>query len=117
MSVLGFLSANFFPSWNSGRRSAISDGAANFHDAYNHEFRTAKLETRTEHIRHIRLAGDFNNNKKERMNEEIKDRERVMRELETKDTPILKGYQLFHNYIRRTWLWMDELPQKRQAYK
>lgn len=36
----------------------------------------------------------------ERMNGEIRDRERVMRGLETKDTPILKGYQLFHNYIR-----------------
>ncbi len=59
-----------------------------------------KLETRTEHICHIRLAGDFNNNKMERMNGEIRDRERVMRGLEKKDTPILTGYQLFHNYIR-----------------
>jgi hypothetical protein len=23
-----------------------------------------------------------------------------MREIKTKDTPILKGYQLYHNYIR-----------------
>ena len=81
-------------------RTLVSDGAPNFHEAYNKEFRTAKLETRTEHIRHIRLAGDWNNNKMERMNGEIRDRERVMRGLETKDTPILKGYQLFHNYIR-----------------
>jgi hypothetical protein len=36
----------------------------------------------------------------ERMNGEIRDRERVMRGLETKDSPILSGYQLFHNYIR-----------------
>jgi hypothetical protein len=57
-----------------------------------------KVETRTEHIRHIRLQGDFNNNKMERMNGEIRDRERVMRGLEKKDTPILTGYQLFHNY-------------------
>ena len=81
-------------------KTLVSDGAPNFHEAYNHEFRTAELETRTEHIRHIRLQGDFNNNKMERMNGEIRDRERVMRGLETKDTPILKGYQLFHNYIR-----------------
>ena len=81
-------------------RTLVSDGAPNFHEAYNKEFRTAKLETRTEHIRHIRLAGDFNNNKMERMNGEIRDRERVMRGLEKKDTPILTGYQLFHNYIR-----------------
>jgi hypothetical protein len=75
-------------------------GAANFHEAYMKEFRTMKIETRTEHIRHIRLQGDFNNNKMERMNGEIRDRERVMRGLEKKDTPILTGYQLFHNYIR-----------------
>jgi hypothetical protein len=42
-----------------------------------------KLETRTEHIRHIRLAGDYNNNKMERLNGEIRDREKVMRGLET----------------------------------
>lgn len=36
----------------------------------------------------------------ERMNDEIRDRERVMRGLEKKDTPLLTGYQLFHNYIR-----------------
>ncbi len=81
-------------------KTLVSDGAANFHEAYTKEFRTLKVETRTEHIRHIRLAGDFNNNKMERMNGEIRDRERVMRGLEKKDTPILTGYQLFHNYIR-----------------
>lgn len=36
----------------------------------------------------------------ERMNGEIRDRERVMRTLETKDTPILNGMQIFHNYVR-----------------
>ena len=36
----------------------------------------------------------------ERMNGEIRDRERVMRTLEKSDSPILAGYQLFHNYIR-----------------
>jgi len=46
-----------------------------------------------------RLQGDFNN-KKERMNGEIRDRDKVMRGLERKDSPILTGYQLFHNYIR-----------------
>jgi hypothetical protein len=59
-----------------------------------------KIETRTEHIRHIRLAGDFNNNKMERLNGEIRDRERVMRTLENSDTPILSGMKIFHNYIR-----------------
>ncbi|MGA2789710.1 MAG: hypothetical protein ABSF00_02960 [Candidatus Bathyarchaeia archaeon] len=36
----------------------------------------------------------------ERMNGEIRDRERVTRTLEKTDTPILKGMQIFHNYVR-----------------
>jgi len=36
----------------------------------------------------------------ERMNGELRDRERVMRTLEKADTPILSGMQIFHNYIR-----------------
>jgi hypothetical protein len=36
----------------------------------------------------------------ERFNGEIRDREKTMRGLKKNDTPILKGYQLFHNYIR-----------------
>jgi hypothetical protein len=42
----------------------------------------------------------MNNNKMERLNGEIRDREKVMRGLKKEDTPILKGYQLFHNYLR-----------------
>lgn len=34
------------------------------------------------------------------MNGEVRDREKTMRGLKKMDTPILKGYQLFHNYIR-----------------
>jgi len=52
------------------------------------------------HVRHIRFWGDNNNNKMERFNGEIRDREKVMRGLKKKDTPILKGYQVFHNYFR-----------------
>ncbi|MGA2460818.1 MAG: DDE-type integrase/transposase/recombinase [Candidatus Bathyarchaeia archaeon] len=81
-------------------KTLVSDGAANFHEAYLKEFRTAKLENRTEHIRHIRLAGDYNNNKMERMNGEIRDREKVMRGLEIKDSPILKGVQIYHNFVK-----------------
>lgn len=36
----------------------------------------------------------------ERFNGEVRDREKVMSGLKTKETPILTGYQLFHNYIR-----------------
>ncbi len=36
----------------------------------------------------------------ERLNGEIRDREKVMRGLKTPETPILPGYQIFHNYLR-----------------
>ncbi len=36
----------------------------------------------------------------ERMNGEIRDREKTMRGLKRNRTPILQGYQIFHNYIR-----------------
>jgi transposase-like protein len=78
----------------------ITDGLPAYHDAYKKEFWTMKKETRTEHVRHITLRGDRNNNKMERMNGEVRDREKTMRGLKTKDTAILQGYQLFHNYIR-----------------
>lgn len=81
-------------------KTLVSDGAANFHEAYNKEFRTSRLETRTEHIRHVRLQGDYNNNKMERMNGEIRDRERCMRTLEKADTPILPGMRIYHNFVK-----------------
>lgn len=77
----------------------ISDGAQNFHQAYVKEYRTM-AESRTQHIRHIHLEGDHNNNKMERLNGEIRDREKVMRGVKKMETPILTGYQLFHNYFR-----------------
>jgi transposase-like protein len=77
----------------------ISDGARNFNDAFNKEFYT-NTKPRTRHIRHIRLQGDHNNNKMERLNGEVRDREKVMRGLKKVDTSILKGYQIYHNYMR-----------------
>jgi transposase-like protein len=78
----------------------ITDGLPAYHDAYKKEFWTMKKETRTEHIRHITIRGDHNNNKMERFNGEIRDREKTMRGLKKDDTPILKGYELFHNFVR-----------------
>jgi len=46
------------------------------------------------------MSGDKNNNRMERLNGEIRDREKVMRSLKKSDSPILTGYQLFHNYVR-----------------
>jgi hypothetical protein len=36
----------------------------------------------------------------ERLNAEIRDRERVTRNLKTVNSPILTGLQIFHNYVR-----------------
>ena len=53
-----------------------------------------------QHIRHVRMSGDQNNNRMERLNGEIRDREKVMRSLKKDDSAILDGYRIFHNYIR-----------------
>ena len=78
----------------------ITDGLGSYAEAYQKEFWTVKRETRTLHIKHIHLQGDRNNNKMERLNGEIRDREKVMRGIKKKDSVTLTGYQLFHNYIR-----------------
>lgn len=99
-------SANITPMFRkaklvTGKRSSvlISDGAPNFNDAFKQEFFTRR-KPRSRHIRHIRMQGDHNNNKMERMNGEVRDREKVMRSLKKSDTPILTGYQMFHDYMR-----------------
>jgi putative transposase len=77
----------------------ITDGLPAYHDAFNREF-YQNSSPRSKHINAIKLDGDMNNNKMERINGEIRDREKVMRGLKEKDTPILQGMQIFHNYIR-----------------
>lgn len=77
----------------------ITDGLRSYHDAFNKEFYT-NSKPQSRHINAIKLTGDSNNNKMERINGEIRDREKTMRGLKTKETPILKGMQVYHNYIR-----------------
>ncbi|MGA2626034.1 MAG: DDE-type integrase/transposase/recombinase [Candidatus Bathyarchaeia archaeon] len=97
--------ADLRPLFQQGKRIAeknpktlITDGAPNFHEAYTKEF--WERGNGTEHIREIRMDGQVHNNKMERFNGEIRDRERVMRTLEIPDTPILTGMRIYHNYIR-----------------
>lgn len=75
-------------------KNIITDGLPTYSVASNTIFPKAN------HVRHIRLQGDRNNNKIERLNGEIRDREKTMRGLKKKRTPILQGYQIYHNYIR-----------------
>jgi len=82
-------------------KTFISDGANNFHDAYRKEMWSPYGEVESPvHVRHIRMSGDMNNNKMERMNGEIRDREKTMRGLKVSETAILKGYQIYHNFVR-----------------
>jgi transposase-like protein len=80
-------------------KTLITDGLRAYQDAYYSEFYSFK-EGWQEHIHKIALRETHNNNKMERFNGEVRDREKVMRGLKTKKTPILSGYQIFHNYIR-----------------
>jgi putative transposase len=73
----------------------ITDGLPTYSVTAMREFPNAN------HIRKIGFDRTVhNNNKMERFNGEIRDREKTMRGLKTKDTAILYGYQLFHNYLR-----------------
>jgi putative transposase len=84
-----------------GKRPSIliSDGAHNFHRAFNKEIWTHN-GPRREHVKDVHFHGNPHNNKMERFNGELRDREKVMRSLKTSDTPILKGMQIYHNFIR-----------------
>ncbi|MDE1824354.1 MAG: IS1/IS6 family transposase [Candidatus Micrarchaeota archaeon] len=95
----------------------ISDGAPNFASATIKAWWTQKKEGRVAHVADIRLGIEVHNNKMERMNGEVRDREKVMRGLKRTDTPILRGYQLFHNYIRPHEALNGETPADRCGIK
>jgi len=78
----------------------ITDGLQSYHDAYQKELWEINRQTRPIHIRHIHLKGDMNNNKMERLNGEFRDREKVVRGIKTKDSVLIGGYQMYHNYLR-----------------
>lgn len=77
----------------------ISDGAPNFHNAWKKEYFGIRGK-HAQHIQHIHLDGDRHNNKMERLNGEIRDREKTMRGVKNTDSIALKGMQLYHNYFR-----------------
>ncbi len=59
---------------------------------------------KTNHVKHIHLAGKRdkdNNNKMERLNGEIRDREKVFRGLKKMDTGILDGMRVYYNYTKK----------------
>jgi transposase-like protein len=99
--------ADVTPLFKEGKRIAgkvphtiVTDGAFNFESAFRSAYRRENEALMVQHIRHVRMSGDKNNNRMKRLNGEIRDREKVMRSLKKTDSPILTGYQLFHNYVR-----------------
>jgi transposase-like protein len=78
----------------------ITDGLKSYEDAYKKEFWEIDRTKRTLHIKHIRLSGDMNNNKMERLNGEFRDREKVVRGIKKDDSVLIGGYQMYHNYLR-----------------
>jgi len=78
----------------------ITDGLHAYHLAWKRELHTFRMP-QAKHIEHATWKGQANDNRKmERLNGEIRDREKVMRGLKREDTPIIIGYQIYHNYIR-----------------
>jgi transposase-like protein/predicted RNA-binding Zn-ribbon protein involved in translation (DUF1610 family) len=80
----------------------ITDGLHSYKEAFRKEFLTTTTP-KSQHINAIKLSGKShtaNNNKMERINGEIRDREKTMRGLKIKETPILQGMQVYHNFIR-----------------
>jgi transposase-like protein len=77
-------------------KTLITDGLKSYADA------SMEIYPNTNHIHEIMLTGKGlrHNNKMERMNGEVRDREKVMRGLKIGDTATLRGYQLYHNFIR-----------------
>jgi transposase-like protein len=99
--------ADITPLFREGKRFAgktphtiITDGAFNFESAFRSAFPRESKALVVQHIRHVRMSGDKNNNRMERMNGEIRDREKVMRSLKKANSPILTGCQIYHNYVR-----------------
>ena len=52
------------------------------------------------HVQDISFGGRVHNNKMERMNGEIRDREKVVRGLKKEDSQLIRGLQIYHNYVR-----------------
>ena len=80
----------------------VSDGAANFAEAHKKQYAAKNfLHKDSEHVKHIHMAGDTNNNQMESFNgNTVRHREKVVRGLKTDDSAILTGLRIYHNHVR-----------------
>jgi putative transposase len=82
-------------------KTIITDGLPSYHIANKYAFcQSDNPAEHTKHIREITLKGAIHNNKMERMNGEIRDREKTFRGLKRRRTPIFAGLQIYHNFVR-----------------
>jgi putative transposase len=92
----------FFESMKVGGKvpsTLITDGLPSYRVAFNKVY-AWRPERKPVHVREITLKGKVHNNKMERMNGEVRDREKVMRSLKTKGSPVFDGLQIYHNFFR-----------------
>ena len=77
----------------------ITDGSPVYDKGFRKELRDRNADFPV-HVHTIHMNGNWNNNMMERLNGEFRDREKVMRGIKKKDSSMISGYQLFHNYFR-----------------
>lgn len=97
-------------------KTLITDGLPFYHYAWKKVYSWRRDDSPV-HVREITLAGTVHNNKMERMNGEVRDRERVMRGLKNPDSAIVKGFQIYHNFIRPHEALGGKTPAERAGIK
>jgi transposase-like protein len=83
-----------------------------YQDAFKKEFFTLR-NPRTQRIRHIRLAGQTNNNLIERLQGTRRERDKVLRVIKINDTPIREGFDIYYNFVRPHMSLNGETPADR----
>jgi putative transposase len=78
----------------------ITDGAPNFNLAIRHACYGEHRALAIRHVQDIRFNGQIHNNKMERMNGELRHREKVVRGVKREDSYLITGLQVYHNYVR-----------------
>jgi transposase-like protein len=97
-------------------KTFITDGLHPYSVAFMREFNTLRVP-RPEHIRHIHFKGDKNNNMMERLNNEFRDREKVIRGVKSVNSPLFDGYQIYHKYLRPHMALNGDTPADRAGIK
>ena len=78
----------------------ITDGSPVYYRAFRKEMHGLGKDDIPIHINTIHLDGNHNNNMMERLNGEFKDIEKTKRGVKKKDSIVISGHQVFHNYFR-----------------